>query len=396
MCVAEGCSVTGDQLAKVALAVLVYARTGSAAWTGLAYALTFFPPLLTGPALSPLADRYPRRTVMVACCLLQALSVGVMALPGAPIGVLAAAAAAVAGLSAPFKAAQGAAIRDVLADGGNQAAGRARLLVIRETGQLLGLAGAAAAVGVLGAPTALTLDAATFLAAAVLLRLGLRDRPAVAQVAMAMWRRWRVAFADGPVRVLATLVLLLGATAIPDAVIVPLVAQAGAPQWTIGLLLAADCLGVIIGAAWVERLSPARQRALIAPLAALSAAPLVLFAVHPGVVLMGVLLVVSGGGQAYLPLAAGEITARVPAAVVGTANGIIGSGLRASQGAVAAGGGLLADQLRSASAAVAVTGSAGLVLIVWVGAVWHRRQATAGTGPRPPVSDLDGRERQQR
>ena len=51
-------SVAGDQLARVALTVLVYGRTGSAAWAAATYALTFLPALLGGVLLGGLADRY--------------------------------------------------------------------------------------------------------------------------------------------------------------------------------------------------------------------------------------------------------------------------------------------------------------------------------------------------
>ncbi len=58
---AEVLSVLGDQFSKMALTVTVFDRTGSAALGGLAYGLTFFPPLLTGTTLGWIADRYPRR-----------------------------------------------------------------------------------------------------------------------------------------------------------------------------------------------------------------------------------------------------------------------------------------------------------------------------------------------
>lgn len=49
---AELLSVGGDPLPRVALAVLVYGRTGSAAWAAATYALTFLPALLGGVLLS--------------------------------------------------------------------------------------------------------------------------------------------------------------------------------------------------------------------------------------------------------------------------------------------------------------------------------------------------------
>src|SRR3712207_470122 len=85
---AEVVSVAGDQLARVGLTVLVYDRTSSAAWAAASYALTFLPALLGGVLLGRLADRHPRREVMVASDAVRAVLVAVMALPGLPIGVV--------------------------------------------------------------------------------------------------------------------------------------------------------------------------------------------------------------------------------------------------------------------------------------------------------------------
>ena len=74
-------SLAGDQLARVALAVLVFDATGSPAATALAYAVTFLPWLVGGPLLAGLGDRYPRRTVLVVCDVLAAALLAVMALP---------------------------------------------------------------------------------------------------------------------------------------------------------------------------------------------------------------------------------------------------------------------------------------------------------------------------
>src|SRR5688572_28798166 len=85
---AELASVVGDQLARVALAVLVYGRTGSALWAAFTYALTFLPALLGGVLLSWLADRYRRREVMIMADLLRAGLVAAMAIARLPLPVL--------------------------------------------------------------------------------------------------------------------------------------------------------------------------------------------------------------------------------------------------------------------------------------------------------------------
>src|SRR6266700_2167076 len=68
----------GDQLARVALSVLVYDRTGSPAWTALTYAMTILPNLIGGALLAGLADRFARRAVMVIADVVRAVLVAVM------------------------------------------------------------------------------------------------------------------------------------------------------------------------------------------------------------------------------------------------------------------------------------------------------------------------------
>ena len=84
----QGLTVTGDQLAGLAIAVVVYQRTESALLTAFTYALTLLPPLIGGPLLSALADIFPRRRVMIVCDLTRASLIGLMALPDMPLGAL--------------------------------------------------------------------------------------------------------------------------------------------------------------------------------------------------------------------------------------------------------------------------------------------------------------------
>ncbi len=85
---ADVLSVAGGQLARVALTVLVFDRTNSAAWAAGTYALTFLPAIVGGVVLSGLADRFRRREVMLACDLLRSGPVVLMAIPGVSLPLL--------------------------------------------------------------------------------------------------------------------------------------------------------------------------------------------------------------------------------------------------------------------------------------------------------------------
>src|SRR5215469_10177351 len=66
---AQMLSVAGDQLARVALTVLVYDRTRSAFLAAVTFVMGVMPIFLGGAVLSGLADRLPRRAVMIVCDL---------------------------------------------------------------------------------------------------------------------------------------------------------------------------------------------------------------------------------------------------------------------------------------------------------------------------------------
>ena len=111
---AQMLSYAGDQIAQVAIAVLVYARTGSPTITALAYALTYLPPVVGGPLLSGLADLIPRRQVMIALDLVRAGLVTIMALPQVPLAAVCTLLFATVLLGPPFAAARAALLPDVV------------------------------------------------------------------------------------------------------------------------------------------------------------------------------------------------------------------------------------------------------------------------------------------
>jgi MFS family permease len=389
--VGEGASVLGDQLAKVAVAVLVFKRTNSAALAAITYALTLLPDLIAGPLLSPLADRYPRRTVMVACSVVQATLAAIMAIPGLPLGVVAVAVIGITAGQAPFKAAQSAALPAMLLAARVEGA-QARLSVIREAGQLVGLAGAGAVVGTVGPTWAILADALSFLIVAVVLRIGVRARPA-ARTASTKGAPRRTAIRlirrNAQMRLMTWLRLLSALTILPDAVVVPLVGQLRSPTWVIGPLLAADCVGFIVGAWWVDRLPPEQKPAAMVPLAIVSLgalAPFVLLVAHWSAhwlvaVVAGALLVVSGIGAAFLPLTTALVSKLAPDHIRGAVVGLERTVLRAGQGLGAVLAGVFAQLLGSAALVIGLgglIGVAGTLLVALRGRAYSTAPAPAG------------------
>ena len=170
-------SVGGDQLARVALTLLVFERTQSSLLAAVTFATSLIPLALGGLTLSGLADRLPRREVMICCDLGRCALVASMALPGVPVAILIALLFLSTLISAPFTSARAALYRDILA-GDRYVAGIAITLTAMQFAQVLGFAVSGAVVAFLGVRTSLLLDAASFLISAVTIRVWVRARPA--------------------------------------------------------------------------------------------------------------------------------------------------------------------------------------------------------------------------
>lgn len=366
-------SLAGDQLARVALAVLVFDATGSAAATATAYAVTFLPWLVGGPLLAGLGDRYPRRTVLVACDVLAAGLLVVMALPGLSLVVLGALLFLVVTLAAPFTAARAALIRDLFPDDDRYAAAVALGAVTIQLAQVAGFAAGGLLVAALGPQEALLVDAVTFTLSALVVRLWVRHRDAPAAGAGQQRRgHWtdvragaRLVFGDRKLRVL-TLFAWLAAFhvhSVPSGVVVPYAAGRGAGPLAVGLLLAAAGLGSGLAMIALTRVPGPRRLRLMTPLAILAAAALIPCLLDPPLPVVGLLWMVAGLGTGYQLAANVAFVAAVPAERRAQAFGMVSAGLAAGQGVGVVAGGALAEVLDPA-VVVGATGVAGLVAVL--------------------------------
>ena len=389
---AELLSIAGDQLARVALAVLVYGRTGSAVWAAVAYALTFLPALLGGVLLSGLADRYRRREVMIVSDVARAVLVAVMAIPDLPLWALCAALVLVVLLGSPHTAAQGALYPEIL-DGDLFERGLAVRQITGQTAQLVGFATGGLLVAAVSPGIALLANAVSFALSAVVLRIGVTDRPAPVPApgsdhAIGGLRGIVAGFVeiatDRRRRALVLLAWLVGWYVVPEALAAPYADQLAAGPVVVGLLMAADPLGSVLGAWLFVRFVPAATRARLVGLMAVGAGlPLALCILRPGVPLTLLLWAVSGMlSTAYLLQTQASFVRATPDGGRGRAIGVAASGIIAAQGVAVLLGGLLADASDPATA-VAVAGLLGAVLSAGGAVAWHRadRGATAAAEP---------------
>lgn len=174
-------SVGGDQLARVALTLLVFDRTGSSLLAAVTFAASVVPTFVGGITLSGLADRWPRRRVMIVCDLGRALLVAIMAIPAVPIAGLVSLLVLVTLISAPFTSARAALYPDILT-GDRFVLGTAITLTTFQFGQALGFVVGGAVVGFFGVRVSLLADAVTFIVSAVIVRIWVQTRPAARAV----------------------------------------------------------------------------------------------------------------------------------------------------------------------------------------------------------------------
>ncbi|WP_030905182.1 MFS transporter [Streptosporangium amethystogenes] len=379
--IGQGLSLLGDQLSRVALSVLVFERTDSPLATASVYALTYLPPIIGGPLLAGLADRHARRRIMLVCDVLRALLVALMAIPGASFAMLCVLVFCVVLLSAPFSAARAALLPELLT-GDRYVAGSALQNMTNQGAQMLGFAAGGFLIMGMGPYRALALDAATYLASALIIVSGVRRRPApipADENRPSMWTMTRagarLVFGDPRLRTLVLFAWLCGFYVLPEGIAAPYADElTGNPQHlslVTGLLMGAMPTGTVVGAFLFSRyVSPSNRLRSMGWMAMLTCAPLILCAARPPLPVVLLLWFASGLGGAYQLAANAAFVQCVPAERRGQAFGLVQSGLLASQGVGILVGGAAADHL-GPEMVVALAGATGLAVAAALAVLWR-------------------------
>ena len=368
--VADGLSTVGDQVARIAVALLVLERSGSAFAASATYACSYLTWLVGGPFLTAVADRYPRRRVMVVCDLLRMVLIASLAVPGTPLWAVFAVLVLVGLLAPPFAAARSALVADLLT-GERYVVGNALTNAVDQAGQLLGFVAGGALVVAVGVEGALLTDAVTFGVSAALLLGQVRERHHREQDAdTSGTTRWREAVAGFALlartprlRVLLCWGLLSAMAVIaPEGLAVAIAEEDGRGPFVAGVLTASVPAGFLVGSWLVLRLPQERREPLFPVLVAASCAPLLLTAlVEDAVVLCG-LWALAGVGNALQLVANSAFVQAVPAHLRGRAFGVAGTLLMATQGVVLLAAGALAE-VTGPRAPVAVMAAVTLLLV---------------------------------
>jgi MFS family permease len=374
-------SLVGDQIAVVALTWLVYDTSDSPLLAAATYAISFLPWLVAGPLLSGLADRLPRRELMIACDLVRAGLVLAMLVPGVPLWGLCALLFATELLSPPFTAARAALVPDILPDD-RYVLGTAISNVTQMLGQVFGFAAAGILVAALRPSTSLAINAATFLASAAIVGLGIRRRPAARGERAAVRGLFsdaatglRLVLGRGDLRTLTGFGLLCVFYVVPEGLAVPYARELGGGAAAAGLLLAAAPFGSALGGlAFGRFVAPARRLRLMGPLAVVATGVLVLCATGPSLPLVLAVLTVSGVASAYQLAANAAFVSALPPESRGQAFGIVQAALCAGQGVTVVAAGAAAH-FWPPGWVIAVAGALGATAAVWL-SLGQRRQVT--------------------
>ncbi|MGH3201330.1 MAG: MFS transporter [Streptosporangiaceae bacterium] len=369
-------SIAGDQFARLALTVLVYDRTRSALLAAVTFAASYAPMVIGSLTLGWLADSYPRRTIMTGSDLISLALVLAMTVPGMPVAALVALLGLVSLAGAPFMSARSATNREVLGKELYQR-GTAITMTTYQVGGIVGYAVGGVIVAVTGTRGALFVDAATFAASALLIRIWVVRRPAAGGAhgprSPQLMSGIRLVFGNRVARTAVLISWLVAFVSVPEGISAPLGHALGGGPATVGLLLTVMAAGAAAGPVlYSSRLvSAAWRMRLTAVLAAAACAVLMLFAFRPS--LVPALLILGGSGLAscYLVSENAAFYEAVPNEHRGKAGGVANAGMVLGQSVMMIAAGAVAIHI-GAQAAIAISGAAGTTLAVMLAISWRK------------------------
>jgi MFS family permease len=380
--IAQIVSFGGDQFARVALAVLIYGRTGSPLLAALTFAATTLAMTAGGLFLGWTADRWPRRRVMLVSDAACAVLVAVMLVPGLPVAALIALLFLVSLAIEPFLAARMAINKEVLGSRRFRT-GQGITMATYQAAQFAGFAAGGVVTGLLGIRAALAVDVASFAVSFAIIRFWVRPRPAPGGGGPArpqVLAGIRVVFTRPAAAVAMGLLCLVAFYVVPEGLSVPLSHQLGGGATTAGVLLAAIAAGGVAGPLVYTRLvSESRQTQTLAVAAVAGCAVLAAFALPPEIAGAIVILALAGFFTGYLPVATDALMEAVPDEHRGKANGVIGAGMSLGQGIAVLAAGAIASRV-SPSVIIAVAGGIGTACGVPLVLAWRRVQRTEAAG----------------
>jgi MFS family permease len=377
----------GDQVARLVLALYVLTGTdGGPLTAALVLAVAYIPGTIGSAALGSLADRFPRRAVILTADIIRAVLIGVLALAvsfDSALWLLLAILLLVELLGPPALSARRALLADVSRDPEEFVAANGLASALDQVVQVVGFIFGAIAIGLFTATWALLFDAGTFVASFVLIAALVQHRPAAAQEGTSARRMWtdmidaarslRREPAVGAFVVLSWCAAgLLVAT---DSVALPYAENFGSSDLVAGIMLAATPAGAALSALWVAQLPVRRQLVVMFPMAFASTIPLMLTLFEPRIVIALALWFVAGLLQGYIVTVMAQVVAFTAPQFRGRVVGVASAGFNAVAMLTIVGLGALAEVV-GAGTAIAAAGALGVFLLGGVYLTWPARDVS--------------------
>ena len=393
LCASMFLYVLGFEFEILGLSVLVYAQTRSAFLAALAFAMGFGPQVIGGLLFTSLADRLPPRLVITGGMLLRAVPGVLIGLaPGLPVAAMLALVALAAMISPVFSGAVSRLVPEVL-DGDRYVLGRSVLSLTGAGTQILGLGLAGAVLAVLPARW-LLLSAGAAVALAAFARLGLRPAAGSVPAAGGPARQGAVRatlagnaelLADRRVRGLLLAQWLPGAFAAgAESLIVPYTESLGHPAAAASPLLAAVPAGMLAGDLIIGRFCrPATRQRLALPLALTTGVPLLVFLLHPPLLIIATALFGCGFGFGYMLGIQQAFLDSLPPALRGQGFGLSATGMMGGQGLTPPMAGAVATVAGPATAMAAAGAASILVTLCLRGSLTGLRGSLSGGAHGP-------------
>ena len=374
-------SMAASTIAGLALATLVFDRTGSP----LLSAVSMFGPslaqVLGATVFMSAADRLPPRPALTSMSVVWCLTALLVAVPGMPVPVILAIVVSSGVLGSISGAISWGLLSEILPPGG-YVLGRSVMQMTIGGMQIAGNAATAIFLQFISPRALLLIAAGLYAGSSAASRLGLPRRPARATGRPSAGQTWRINRRLWATPGVAAIYLSLW---VPNGLIVGAEALfVSYARTAAGILFTADALGMLAGDAIMGRWMPARwRRRLVTPLRMLHAAPYLLFALHPAVPAAVVLVGLASAGFSAGLLLQERLIALTPESVRGHALGLHSSGMLTMQGVAALLAGTLAG-LMPTGQAMAVMAAASLAVTLALTPALRRTSDPEGP-VQPPI-----------
>ena len=380
-------STWGDYIARITVAAIVLARTGSDVATAATFAVSLLPTFFGRSLLGSLADRIPCKTVLIGTHLARATLAGVLiaAVAGnAGIPALLALLFAIELCAGPANAANQVLMTDLFSDRRVYVRAYGLMTIAEQLNQAVGLAVGGVIVAAVGAARGLWFNLATFLVCALVLAVVVRTKPIKGAPSAGLGGFFRdlgqgATYLAGH-RVLLSLlglgVLATWAMAAPEAVALPYAqAMSGSTRYG-GLLMAAPIMGALVGVLTVGRWQPESQNARIIAMALAMPVPLLATVFTPPLPVAALLWFLCGTLQAFMLPLQSTLSLVVPEEMRGRVFGLAGGVSVATSGVAFLVAGWI-SQHTTPAAAVGICAVASLGGVGLLAARWPRRELSS-------------------